>query len=421
MRYFLIISLFIFPLTYTADSSAAVVEGLYDTLNPERGRNGQPTQKVFMKMADMNGQSVVAVVGCNPGCVPVVYSYQKEPSETLGRDIYFSKAGIYLFAYDENSYVTAIPDAQLGMKEWSRLMFFNVYAKQGTTLPLDKAGAMAFAIDQSKKIMNTGTLVEQTRGSGTYHLASPVKVSGKSYQTATIELQEAPNKSLTFSACERCSADKFKFLSDESSLTGTETYMDSRGNVIFDVKDGVFVWAKFGRDFGKKEWGKRHYFNVYAKDIGYIRGIRNEKSKQDSVDALMAEYALTVKTEMDRRRKERNEKKVANQTLPKRGMQNAALESEITAAAQRWASTWNWKESIPYAYFTSADWRVKHHPLTGIVTGRHIRGIIVMKRQDGLCSFHYASFGQDYDGSQFVSTHMLGLTPGQIKLSCDKI
>lgn len=102
-------------------------------------------------------------------------------------------------------------------------------------------------------------------------------------------------------------------------------------------------------------------------------------------------------------------------------MKDSVLETKTSEAARRWARSYGWKENIEYSYLTSNNWRINHHVLTGIVTGRVINGVIVIKRDDGQCSFHYAVFGQDNDGSGFVSTHMVGLTPGQVKLSCDKI
>jgi hypothetical protein len=136
---------------------------------------------------------------------------------------------------------------------------------------------------------------------------------------------------------------------------------------------------------------------------------------------MLKANALIVKTEMDRRREQAEQETIEAQNLPDKGMVGIELQAETTEAAIRWANAYGWKEAIEYTYLISNDWRIKHHVLTGIVTGRVINGIIVMKRNDGLCSVHYALFGEDYDGSGFVNTHMVGLTPGQIKLTCDKI
>ena len=399
---------------------ATGIDGLYTTLNPERGRGGQPTQKVFMQKTELQGQPVIAVVGCNPGCVPVVYSPLEEPSQTLGRSVYFSRAGIYLIQFDENQWVTAMPDAELGKAEWKMLRFHNVYTKEGQSNTVSLEQAKQFALNQSKKIMNTGNLTAMTHEGANYYAAVPVNSIGKKHEKITITRNESDAK-LEIKPCDKCPTDSYQYLTDESSITGRPTYANNLGQLIFDVADGVFIWAKMNGDFGKKEWSKNHYFNVYASDIGYIRGVRSDKQKQDAVDNLLKDYAKQVKAEMDQRRAKAEQKQITEQRLPAKGMSDSQLEQEVTEAAKRWAGRYRWKETIPYAYLTGTDWSILHHPLTGLVTGRTIYGIIVMKRDDGLCSFHYAQFGQDYNGSDFSNTHMVGLTPGQIKLECQHI
>lgn len=397
------------------------IDGTYTTLMAERGKGGQPTNTILMQLAELNGQQVLVTAGCHPGCSPIIYRQLKEPSRTLNRAVFFSNAGLYLFQVDANSFVVAMPDAELGKQVWQNLKFVNVYSKQGQTLPFDQTQATAFALQQSQAIMNTGTLTAMSHGSGQYHLAAPIKVLGKPRETAQILFSDAPDKALQIKPCDKCPVDRFNYLKDESSLTGTPIYANKQGKIILDVKDGVLIWADFKGNFGKTEWQENYHFNVYAKDIGYIRGVRSDQSKQQAVDTLINEHANTVKAAMDERAAKKRAKKIANQTLPAKGLRDKALEKEITQAAKRWANAWQWKETIAYAYFNANGWRTKHHPLTGLITGRVIPGIVVMKRPDGMCSFHYVTFGQDYDGNHYSGTHMVGLVPGQYQLSCAKI
>lgn len=421
MKQILLLPIALISALFTAHLSAAnIVDGMYQTLNAERGRNGQPTNKMYIQKGELNNQQVIAMAGCNPGCTSIVYTYQKEPSATLGKDVYFSRAGIYLFQYDENTWVSTIPDARLGTKPWSSLRFINVFGREGQGIALNQQEATQFALKQSHNIMNTGTLTEMEHGSGQYFAAVPVNALGKKYERLSIEFSEE-HKSITTKPCDRCPTDTFTYMPDESAVTGQPTYGNQQGNIIFDVSDGVLIWAKFSGSYGKKLWGKYHYFNVYAKDVGYIRGIRNEKTKQDNVDNLMAELAQLTKDEMDKRQTAKTELKIEQQRLPKQGMQDDALENKIKVASERWASRYHWKETIAYSYFTGTDWNIKHHPLTGLITGRTIYGIIVMRRDDGLCSFHYAQFGQDYNGNGYSNMHMIGMVPGQNKLHCEHI
>ena len=276
------------------------IDGLYQTLNPERGRNGQPTQKILMQMAELNGKPVLVTVGCNSGCTPIVYSRQVEPSATLGKDVYFTKAGIYLFRLNENTFVSAIPTVELGTREWDKLVFVNVYAKDGTSLGMDANAATEFSLEQSRLIMNTGTQTVMTRGEGAYHFAAPVKVIGKNHEQGNVEFDD--KKIIIVTACEKCPSNSYEYLSDESAITGTPTYMDRVGNLLFDVKDGVLIWADFNRGYGKKFWSEYNHFNVYAKDLGYVRLIRTKVEKQNAIDKMLTDHAVMVKTEMDKRR-----------------------------------------------------------------------------------------------------------------------
>lgn len=398
--------------------NAAQIDGAYTTLAPERGKGGQPTQEIVMQLATLNGQQVLVTAGCHPGCTPIIYRYLEEQSRTLKTPVFFTNAGIYLLRVNDHAFVAAMPDAQLGMQPWSQLKFVNVYAKKGQPLPFDQAQATQWAIQQSHSIMETGTLANMSHGSGDYSIAAPVLVMGKKRDSATITFSEAPNKSITVKTCTNCPTDNYHYLQDESSLTGTPSYANNNGKILFDVKDGVLIWADFKGNYGKKQWQSDYHFNVYAKDIGYIRAIRNEKAKQNAIDQLISHHADTVKQAMDARAAAAKAKQIANQELPPRGMRDKNLEGEISAAAKRWANAWGWKEQVSYAYFKANDWNIKHHPLTGLITGRFIGGVIVMERPDGLCSFHYATFGQDYNGSGYSNTHMVGLVPGQIQLEC---
>ncbi|MCG8671905.1 MAG: hypothetical protein MI867_21050, partial [Pseudomonadales bacterium] len=245
-----------------AAPSAEQIDGAYQTLQPERGKNGQPTKEILMQLTTLNGQQVLVTAGCHPGCTPIVYSYLAEQSQTLQKDIYFSKAGIYIIQVKEGAFVSVIPDAQLGMKAWKNLRFVNVYAKKGTTLPFDLAQATQFALDQSNAIMKTGTLTAMTHGSGEYHIAAPIKVMGKSHQKATISFTEGKDETISIKACERCPADTYKYLPDETALTGTPTYKSSVGNILFDVSDGVILWANFKGNYGKKTWQSNNHFNI---------------------------------------------------------------------------------------------------------------------------------------------------------------
>jgi hypothetical protein len=102
-------------------------------------------------------------------------------------------------------------------------------------------------------------------------------------------------------------------------------------------------------------------------------------------------------------------------------MQDSDLEQSALIAAQDWAKSYQWKEQLQYVYITSRDWSILRYKITGIQTGRRIQGIITMKRDDGLCSYQQAIFEQAFNGTDYQTTIMTGVVPGQNKLDCGKI
>ena len=92
-------------------------------------------------------------------------------------------------------------------------------------------------------------------------------------------------------------------------------------------------------------------------------------------------------------------------------MTDATLEAEALAATKRWAAAWQWKETIQGAYFTSSDWSIQRNPLSGIITGRSIRGFATMTHPDGRNRFQYVAYRQDYDGTNYMNLQMTGVGP----------
>jgi len=320
-------------------------------------------------------------------------------------------------------------DGILGKQVWQKIGFANLYSKQQITAdqaakPKGLEHYKQIALDLSQKIMNQ-KVAKMTHGSGEYHFAAPRKHAGKSYTQRPIKFIEKPKKRIEIAECPKCGKDTYEYLSDQSAIIGIPVYREiagNRKNHLFDSGDGVLIWARYttNKGLGNSLWGKHDHYNVFAKDKNHIRQLINQEEKQKAIDVMLTNYSQQVKTVFDQRRKEASEKKIANQELPKQGLQDSALEEKALAAAQRWADSYHWKETLTRAYLTGNDWSIKRNVLSGIITRRIIAGVVVMKRPDGLCSFHHVTFGQQYDGSNYVNTHMVGLIPGQYKLACDK-
>lgn len=401
-------------------------KGGYHLLEAERSPAGGTTKTLIIQEADDKGQKVMVSKACN-NCTPLIYRHQEEPSTTLKIPVYFSAAGMYLLGYDAESFVVVMPDKQLGKAPFGKLRFSNFYSKNSETIKtMTKAKAEAYAIEMSKKILAPSSSGSSKGGNGTYSAAIPVKFSGNAYEELVVTFEEGAVKKIITEIKKGNkvkSTDTYLYLEEYSKLTGVAIYANSVSHLnqyIYVDKPGVLIWTRYKNGgLGHQLWEKYDHYNMFAMDKQIVRGLLNSKSQQKEIDVKIAKWSKIIKESEDKKREEKNAKKIANQRLPKKGLIDNSLKAETLQAAKNWATKWGWKETVTKAYFTGTDWSIVRHSLTGIQLRREIRGVIVMKRPDGGCSFHYALFAQEYDGSKYLTVYTAGITPGQIKLNCE--
>ena len=381
----------------------------YYLLEAERGKT-----KVQLEEGENNGTKIVAINGG-------MYTYQDEPSTTLGIKVYFNTAGLYVLQYDDNSWVSVMPTKQLGKGVWDKFGFSNFYSADAAKVKgMTKAKAEAYAIKMSKQILAPSTSGPSKGGDGVYNAAVGVKFSGKSYEILNVSYEEgALKKIITKLGKDGVSTETFMHMSEFSKLIGTDIYSNSRSHLkeyIYIDKPGVLVWAKYkGSGLGKQEWGKYDLFNMYAMDKQVARGLLTSESQQKVLDDKLKKWSNLIKISEDKRRASETKDKIAKQRLPKEGLVVDNLKGQTLDAAKAWASKWGWKETVTKAYFNDADWYIYRHKKTGVILRREIRGTIVMTRPDGMCSFHYCVFGQQYNGSDYNKVYTAGIT--QVRLN----
>jgi hypothetical protein len=118
--------------------SPEAVKGVYSLAQPERS-TARMTDKLSLEYGEYNGDMVLVAASCSR-CPPAVYRLMATEAKELGRPIFFNASGLYVVAYDSNTFVTVLPDGQLGRQVWKNLAYANVYSKQGTaTISLDAA------------------------------------------------------------------------------------------------------------------------------------------------------------------------------------------------------------------------------------------------------------------------------------------
>lgn len=421
LTFLLVIALFASQLQAQTGIPTTAIDGKYTILTPERSPKGGTTQEILMQYAERNGQKMLVTAACEQGCTPAVYTYQQEPSETLGVPVFFNSFGFYVIGYDNNSFVSVIPDAQLGKGIWKVFRFSNFYSKDASKvsgMTTDKI--TAYAIQMSEKIMAPSSASASFNGGdGTYHFAVGITYSGKKYESAEVTFTDGAVKKLITQPCDDCGSETYIHLPEYSKLIGVDVYGNSRREYVYVDKPGVLIWTIYTSDLGKQLWGKNDNFNLIAQDKQLARGLLIDTSKQEQMDAKVANWSKIIKDYEDKKRAAGEQQQIDAQRLPKKGLSDSGLEAQALKGAKAWAASYNWKETVTAAYFTSNDWFIRRHKITGIQTGREIRGVIVMKRPDGLCSFHHALFAQQYDGSKYLSVFTDGITPGQIKLKCE--
>ncbi|WP_407557324.1 hypothetical protein [Winogradskyella sp. 4-2091] len=96
--------------------------GTYYLLEAERGAD----TKMF-EFGEHNGVQLLAVAACAK-CMPGVYRYQEEDSKEVGVAIFYNKLGLYMIAYDDESFVMVMPSIKEG-EDWTDFTFSNFYSK----------------------------------------------------------------------------------------------------------------------------------------------------------------------------------------------------------------------------------------------------------------------------------------------------
>ena len=417
--------LFFFSSLFMTSSSQAFeltptnVNGIYLLAIPERSASGQ-TQKLQVEFGNINGQTLLATRAC-PRCPAASYKLLDDVTKELGRPVFFNSMGIYIIAYDENTFVSVMADGQLGKKVWRQIAYANVYSKQGTpTITLD-AGKQ-FVLSESKRLMTGEGVVkfEVTGGSGIYYAAVRQTVGSNQYDQLDVTINDKKHIVLKGMNCTNCTSSIYEYQSELSDAIGKSVYeMGHMGRFLIAQDKGV-LWVASSQ-LGKQLWQDHDQYNVLGQDKTSMRKISLDKVAQEKVDNALKAYAAKAKAAVDARYAREDRDRTANNVLPARGLEDATLNQNSFIAAQAWAHRYRWKEQLQYVFMTSSDWSILRHKLTGIQTGRRIQGVITMKRDDGLCSFQQAIFEQAYNGTGYQQTVMAGVVPGQNKLDCSKI
>lgn len=410
MKYSFLLTLVLLAVSIDLEAAptvSAIDNGNYHLGAPERGKT-----QVTIEFGEFGGNQVMAVAACKSGCIPAVYTYQKEESRTLDLPVYFNTSGLYVIRYDANSFIIVQPDGMLGRQVWKKLGYSNIYSKNTTTAQsVTSEQIQQYALKLSERIMSqeTGGMAHE---SGIYHLAAPRIHLGKAQTEYRVEFQPEGKKHISLRPCETCPGERYELLPEETAIAGVDVYRHSTSHYLFDLKDGVLLYTfSNAGGLGRVRWDEHSKFNVLSSNKAYIRQVLKSAEKQKALDKLMNGYFTDIKREFEKRAAELQQQKTAQRTLPQEGLQNARLKTEALQAAKDWAGAWRWQETLKSAYFTSRNWSITRNSLSGVITGRNISGVVTMTHPDGRCRFQYMSFRQEHDGHDYSGLHTSGIGP----------
>lgn len=111
---------------------------------------------------------------------------------------------------------------------------------------------------------------------------------------------------------------------------------------------------------------------------------------------------LGSKADVEKMASVSKEQKIKDTRLPKPAIKDAALEKTFVDAFNKFHGE-EFKGTAFKAVITSEDWSIERHEITGIVTGRIRRAVIVYKDKEGKCFLTGNFFlRQEYVGSSFT-------------------
>lgn len=97
------------------------INGTYHLLEAERGVR----TKIF-EYGQHNEAKLLLIAACKQ-CMPGTYTYQKDASEELDRAVFFNTTGLYVFQYDNESFVMIM--INLKAENWTDFYYSNFYSK----------------------------------------------------------------------------------------------------------------------------------------------------------------------------------------------------------------------------------------------------------------------------------------------------
>lgn len=109
------------------ENPTEALNGTYNLLESEKGIGNKQTFTKLFQYGKWGKDYVMAVAACSK-CMPAIYKYNKEYSEDMKTAVFYNDIGLFLIAYDNESFVIMMPSKKEGA-DWTDFTFSNFYSK----------------------------------------------------------------------------------------------------------------------------------------------------------------------------------------------------------------------------------------------------------------------------------------------------
>ncbi|MFY7990529.1 MAG: hypothetical protein ACOVO3_07340 [Fluviicola sp.] len=181
------------------------------------------------------------------------------------------------------------------------------------------------------------------------------------------------------------------------------------------LEDGVWLLERYSYftnrldcsepSFQSKEDGR---YIIIGKNKDRVMELAKDFEKMKA----LAEKAVIADCEM------LNAMEAARKPMPEPGMKDPKLNAEITAVVKAKAAQAGWPQTVVYVYPKSTEWYTIRNKASGIITGRSIRAIVVMKTTGGKCQWEEVSIAQNFDGANYGKSYFNGNTAIIVPVDC---
>lgn len=161
----------------------------------------------------------------------------------------------------------------------------------------------------------------------------------------------------------------------------------------FATKSGCSVPERRGGTQAELDAQTKRYI-LLGKDQKRIEHLLNNPSE---LEALAGEKAVSFCKYSDAL-------EAAEKPMPVASPLNTGtLKTEATALTKAWAQG-RWAQEVQYSFIIGKEWNILRNNL-GVIIGRNIAGIAVMKDKDGTCRWEEIALRQDYNGTAYGKTY----------------